>query len=188
MEWSFLVRAEDISAQGKIVQLEPNQTEKKALAKRLGIVALDDLKVKVKLSRENAHIVHVEGHLDARVTQKCVVSLEPIETDISEDFEAWFADESRAVNFKKAQHEAQNKKELMELPMLEEADDPEPMENGMIELGDLSAQYLSLSIPAYPQKEGVAYQNPEPEEAPKADKTHLKVNPFAALKDWRPKD
>lgn len=186
VEWSILIRADEIQPSGKTIEISPDDAAKQALAKRLDIVSLDDLKAKLTLKRENAHIVHVKGTFEARVKQKCVVTLEPVETDVSDEFEAWYADQSQAVSFKRAQHDAQSKKELMEMPMLDEAEDPEPMINGAVDVADLVTQFLSLAIPPYPTKEGISYSVQV--EEPKAPKNNLKLNPFAALKDWRPKD
>ncbi len=186
-EWSVIVRVDDVPSNGKAMELAPNQGEKKALAGRLNILELQELKAKVQLNRQAAHILHVKGKFDAKIKQACVVTLEPIETVIKDEFEAWFADEKQAISFKKAQHEAQTKKELLDLPILDESEAPEPMENGEIDVGDIIAQFLSLAIPPYPHKEGIEYENVEPEE-PKLDKNPMKVNPFAALKNWRPKD
>ncbi len=184
--WSLMVRAEDVPQAGKKMDISPDADTRKALAKQLDILELKDLKATLSLSRNIAHIVHIKGELKAKVKQACVITLEPVETNLTDEFEAWYADENQAVSFKKAQYEAQSKKELMDVPMLDESEDPEPMVNGAVDVADLVTQYLSLAIPPYPTKEGITYsvQVEEPKEA----KNPLKLNPFAALKDWRPKD
>ena len=185
MEWSVFVRAEDVPPNGKTLEITPNPKEKKALAKRLDVLSVEDLSAKVQLKRDTPHIVHVTGVLEAIVKKSCVVTLEPIDIPIKEEFEGWYADESQAVSFRRAQHEAQSKKDLLDIPMLDESEDPEPMVNGQIDVGDLATQYLSLAIPLYPVKEGVELKASEPD-VQKGNP--MKVNPFAALKDWRPKD
>ena len=184
--WSQLIRAEEVPQNGKTIELSPDEAMKKALAKQLDIAELKDLKAKLTMSRENAHIIHIKGTLNAKVKQSCVITLEPVESDITDEFEAWYADEKQAVSFKRAQHDAQSKKDLLDVPMLDESEDPEPMVNGAIDVADLVTQYLSLSIPPYPTKEGLSYSVQV--EEPKEVKNPLKLNPFAALKDWRPKD
>ncbi len=185
-EWSVPVAVDEIPAQGKSFEITPADDEKKAIAKRLGLVSLDGLKAKVEVMRESGHVVQVKGALSAAVTQSCIVSLEPVTSEIEDVFEAWYADHEQALSFKRAQHEALNKKELADLPMLEENEDPEPIENGHIDIGELVTQYLSLSINPYPQKEGTEYANKEQEQKESPDK--LRPNPFAALKNWRPQD
>ncbi len=185
-EWSFPIPAEDIPASWKSYALTPTTEQSKAIAKRLDLISLDALDADVRVERKG-HVVEVEGKFKAKVTQKCVVTLEPLEAELEDSFEAWFADQEQVVSFKKAQHEALNKKEMMDLPMLEENEDPEPIEDGHIDLGELVVQYLSLSVNPYPHKEGVEYENKEPEHK-RPQRETLRPNPFAALKNWRPKD
>ena len=54
-----------------------------------------------------------------------------------------------------------------------ERDPPEPIVNGRIDLGAVTAEFLALGLDPYPRKPGVAYE-PAPERDP-AD------SPFAAL-------
>ena len=185
-EWSFPIVAEEIPASWKSYTLSPSEPESKAIAKRLDLISLDALEADVRVERKG-HVVEVEGKFKAKVTQRCVVTLEPLKAELEDSFEAWYADHEQVVSFKKAQHESMNKKEMMDLPMLEENEDPEPIEDGKIDLGELVVQYLSLSVEPYPHKEGVEYENQEPE-VKRPQRETLRPNPFAALKNWRPKD
>lgn len=186
-EWTYLIVADEVTAHGKSHRISPNESERKAIAKRLDLVSLDSLDAELKVRRQSrGHVVEVSGTFHARVTQRCVVSLDPLQVDITDSFEAWYADHDQALSFKRAQHEAMSKREMMDLPMLEEQEDPEPIENGRIDLAELVVQYLSLAIEPYPHKEGSDYENKEPERA--APRESLRPNPFAALKNWRPKD
>lgn len=187
IEWSVPTRAEDITSAVKTVEVSPDEAEAEALARRLELLSLREFRAKLQLNRTSPHIIHVKGSLEAKVSQSCVLTLEPVDSEVKDEFEAWYSDESEAISFKKAQREAQSKKELLELPMLEEEEDPEPVINGQIDLGDLVSQYLSLAIPPYPTKEGLSY-SVQVEEPKEAGKNNMKLNPFAALKDWRPKD
>ena len=130
-------------------------------------------------------VIHVMGHIDAKITQSCVVTLEPIETTISENFEAWYADPAAAVSLTRARHDRQASKGSKEMPVLDERDDPEPVIDGKIDIGELVTQYLSLAIDPYPHKEGVRYEKGDDESGPV--KSDLQKNPFAALKDWKNK-
>lgn len=185
-EWPYPIAVEEIPSQGRSFAISPDAAQKKAIAKRVGVVSLDDLQAKLEVMRDGGHVIQVKGELNAAVTQNCVVTLEPLKVQIEDVFEAWYADHEQALSFKRAQHEALNKKELADLPMLEEHEDPEPIENGHIDLGELVTQYLSLAINPYPQKEGTDYANKD--EDPKPGRDNLRPNPFAALKNWRPKD
>jgi len=101
-----------------------------------------------------------------------------------EEFEGWFADKDAAVSLAKVRKEKMIEKGKTELPILEERDDPEPIVEGMIDLGELCVQHLSLAINPYPHAEGVEYEHGD--DAAQGEGFSFK-NPFAALKDWKAK-
>ena len=127
--------------------------------------------------------VHVSGSLTAKVTQLCVVTREPVQQEIETAVEGWFADTGEAVSLARARHEKQGRKMDADLPMLEEEDDPEPLVDGQIDLGELVTQHLSLAIDPYPHKEGVVFE--QAEMPGKSAPPPVRRNPFAALKDWK---
>lgn len=184
-EWSYLIPEERAGVEITDLTISPAAEEAQALCQRLNLVTLDGLSAQMKIERlSGGMVVHVKGRLTAHVVQSCVVSLEPVETDIDETFEGWFANQDNTVILAKARRARQNADG--EAPILEEKDDPEPIVNGHIDLGELATQYLSLALDPYPRAPGVgtgeegdvaAYSD-----APGAD---LRRNPFAALKDWK---
>ena len=65
-------------------------------------------------------------------------------------------------------------------PLLEEKEDPEPVVNGYIDLGEVVTQFLSLALDPYPHKEGVTHDLTD-EDADIERKTRKIENPFAKL-------
>ena len=65
-----------------------------------------------------------------------------------------------------------------EMAELGDVDQPEPIVKGIIDLGELVAQYLSAALPLYPRKEGVQYEG-------NSDLTPVSQenNPFLQLKE-----
>jgi len=189
-EWEISIHIDDVPSGGKNMVLRANEQECRAIAQRIACMAVDNLEARLRLDLINGgHVLHVKGHLQADVMQACVVSGAPVESRVDEEFEAWFADYSKALPFKKAQHEARVRLEGDDVPMLDEKDDPEPLTDGRVDLGDLVIQYLSLALNPYPRKEGAAAEGGIDVKA--EDETpvkQLRPNPFAALKNWRPKD
>jgi len=186
-EWSHFIRAEEVPSGGQWVTLAANENEREEIAGRLGIRSIDKLEAKLHLLPKNSgHILEVDGNLAADVVQNCVMTLEPIGSHIEDQFSAWYADYDRAASFTKAQHDRKAKIELEELPIMEEEEDPEPMVGGQVDLAELVVQYLSLAINPYPHSDSVKSEKNEPKE--QAFGGTLRVNPFAALKNWRPKD
>jgi uncharacterized metal-binding protein YceD (DUF177 family) len=170
-------------------EASPRQLE--FLAKRYGVTSVDSLTGHATLIREtDGMTIAATGHFKAEVTQACVTTLEPVKDTIEEDFEAWFLDESQAKSFKKAKKlkadaetdDPFNVEEDEETMMVSERDEPEPVVNGQVDVGELVAQYVSLAINPYPHSEkaravGYVGDGQEPE----------KPNPFAVLKDLKVK-
>lgn len=183
-EWSHIFDVEDLTDKPEKLTISPDEEQVKALLNRLGVSGLQNLTAELSLQRQN-QIVYVQGAVSAKVTQPCVVTLDPVETEIKDEFEAWFADPEDAVSIAKARRERETKKGGSELPMLDESEDPEPITEGQIDLGELATQYLSLAINPYVHAEGVEYELGDDSEQAQASET--RENPFAALKDWKDK-
>jgi uncharacterized metal-binding protein YceD (DUF177 family) len=116
--------------------------------------------------------VHVTGNVRARVGQTCVVTLDPIENDIDEPIDLIFAPPEQIPQLA----------DLVEVTAEADAeipDPPEPIENGVIDLGRLATDALFLGIDPYPRKPDAVFEAP-PVDADPED------HPFAALKALRP--
>lgn len=195
-EWSFKIEAERIGPTPAAYDIRPNPEEAEALAARFKLEALEDLSAHLTLTRERGFVIHVAGKMTARVVQPCVVTADEVATTIDEAFEAYFSDKGNTIPFARARADLQAKQggEDVEMEMLDERDAPEPVDaDGTIDLGELTSQYLSLAIPAYPR----APHAPAPVEAPEREGDGDEVkgispltgaeNPFASLKDWKDK-
>ena len=185
-EWSHFWSVGELKEGQKTLKISPNEAESARLAQRLGLLSLDKLEAEITISHGAGEVrYNVAGRFSADVTQKCVVTLDPVQSHLEDEFEAWYADSDAAIPLAKARHEKLNEKGHGELPIREERDDPEPLVDGKIDLGELVTQYLALSINPYPHAEGA-------EEVMKAQEKEAKEdaevkNPFAALKDWKDK-
>lgn len=185
-EWSHFFDVSKLDDGPVQLTLEPSDEERKRLALRLGVIAVDMLKCDISLKQESgSNIVHVIGTMQADLTQKCVVTLEPVAAHVEDEFEAWYADSEAAVSLSKVKQEKASKGGNAEVKMLEEHDDPEPIINGKIDLGELVSQYFSLSINPYPHAEGVHYKVGDDTDF-KAEESDVN-NPFAVLKEWKGK-
>lgn len=107
------------------------------------------------------------GTLEASVTQPCVVTLEPVETLVTESFE---------VEFRPGLPEAAGIPEFDAL----EARDIEPLEGESLPVGRIVYDHLASAIPAYPRKEGIAF---EPPPAPKEPEPP--AGPFSVLESLK---
>ena len=183
-EWSYLF---DVSALGDAPQslnISPDFESCTRLARRLNIISVDSLSAQLTIKRiSGSASIHVEGTLDANITQECVVTGDSIETQIRDPFEAWYGEDNKTVSLTKKRQEKMLEKGHTELPMIEEQDDPEPVVDDHIDVGELVTQYLSLGINPYPKADGASYESSDlHDKDPFAFK-----NPFAGLKDWKDK-
>jgi uncharacterized metal-binding protein YceD (DUF177 family) len=112
--------------------------------------------------------VQVTGRVTARVVQTCVVTLDPVENEIDEPVDIMFAPASQIPV--QAKIATKDEGDDAELP-----DPPEPILNGVIDLGALAAEYLLLGLDPYPRKPGAEFDPPKEEIDPDE-------HPFAALK------
>ena len=111
-----------------------------------------------------------------------MVTGEPVPAEITDDFEAWFIDQDKAVSFAKIRQDKLKANSHAEMPILEERDDPESLLDGQIDLGEQVVQFLSLSLNPYPHAEGADYPLKEGDREAMSD---IRKNPFAVLKDWK---
>lgn len=183
-EWSVLVDAQTVTNHPQKLRISAGEGERKALVKRLDIHQINSLSADLTLYREKGNVIHVNGLMKAHVVQSCSISADPVQTQIEETFEGWYADQDRIVMLAKARHEKLGRLADSELPIMDESEDPEPLVNGMIDVGELVVQSLSLSLDSFPRRRGL-------EEAESVDVLvepegqALRKNPFEALKNWK---
>ncbi|MES2729701.1 MAG: DUF177 domain-containing protein [Pseudomonadota bacterium] len=183
VEWSVPIDVDKVSSTPLPLSISPSDSERSAVARRLGVTEVNDLKAEIVLvNMIGSHLIQVNGTLSATITQSCVVTLQPIETHIRDEFETWFADAAQAIPYARAKQDVQRKASGQEIEILNEKDDPESIVNGKIDIGELVVQYLSLSIDPYPHAPEVDDDRPETISA------GTEISPFAALAALRPKN
>ncbi len=160
---SHPVRVEDIPQSGLELRLAPSESERAALSTFLEVPAIPTLGAHFKLVRKG-HRVRVEGEIVGEVIRTCVVSLDDFPMAIKEVISLVF-DEKADPNA-----------ELSE----EEADAPEPLIGGVIDLGGLLSEFTALGLDPYPKKPGAIFSF--------HDKGDVEENPFAALSALKSKD
>ncbi|MEM6781406.1 MAG: hypothetical protein AAF569_06040 [Pseudomonadota bacterium] len=185
-EWSYRIDADDINDKPQSFYLSADEQECKDIARRLNVDSIERLEATLNISREAAGQIYVEGSLKSKVIQKCVVSMDPVEDWIEEEFDAWFADKEQTVSFVEAKKNRETKKGHAEVEITEEHEDPEPLHDGFIEAGELVTQYLSLAINPYPHAEGATHEYGD-DAIPSSEPSEARKNPFEALKNWKGK-
>lgn len=172
-EFSRPIRADKIGREPKHRHIEANPAECAALARRLGVVELRRLVADVTLRRGVGGRIELGGEFQAELVQLCVVSLEPVPARIAEAF-----------SIELIEPPPDGTPEAVEaLIALDAADPPEPIRDGVIDLGEAVVQQLAVAIDPYPRAPGAAADWPGKEsEAPDADRGR---RPFAGLDSAR---
>lgn len=167
------------------IAAEPHELE--TLARTDGIPAIGALEAEFRVSEQGKEI-RVAGEVRARITQECVVTLEPFESELVEPVDVRFAfaaspaapePPSRERMSRRRQTQAQAAQERRarhapDFPAHEEDDPPDPIVGGKIDLGALAAEFMALGLDPYPRKPGAEFASAEFED--EADES-----PFAQL-------
>ncbi|MGB1117932.1 MAG: YceD family protein [Parvibaculales bacterium] len=144
MTLDYVIRVEDVPPTGRDASFEVPEEMRATLTERFGVKNLDALKVDARLVPLDKECVHVTGTVQGRVEQICGVTLEPMWTDIAQSFSAEFQPESMVAKFVIPDDDF-------------ETDLPETLQDGAANIGELAIQVFAMEIPAYPRKEGAAF-------------------------------
>jgi uncharacterized metal-binding protein YceD (DUF177 family) len=159
--WSVPVTVDEVPPEGRHLALAADAAARTAVAKLAGVSSISRLGAEFDITRHGADGLHVAGQVSATVGQTCVVTLEPIESDVVEAIDLTFVagEPPRSAANDRAG----------------ETDDelPEPLAGGAVDLGAIATEFLLLGIDPYPRKPDAVFVPPAREEH--AD------NPFAAL-------
>ncbi|WP_245651135.1 YceD family protein [Paramagnetospirillum marisnigri] len=153
--------------------IEAEPAERAAVARRLDLVELTSLVAMVELKPlARSGFIAVNGRLTARVVQTCGVSLLPVAAVVEEEFHLTFAPPEAMLE----------EAEEIELS-LDAEDPPDPIEDGIIDIGEVVVEHLALALDPFPRAPGVTFEAPpEPEDEPET-----KPNPFAVLARLHPR-
>ena len=148
--WSVPVVVEDIPDTGQQLELEAPETNRDAIARLAGLRSLLRLTARFDLARQGGG-VHVSGRVTARVGQNCVVTLEPIESDVEEAVDLVFLPGNAAstAGTETEIHVKQGDEAL------------EPLVGGIVDLGKVATEFLLLGIDPYPRKAGAKFVPPK---------------------------
>lgn len=150
-EFSVEIKLESIGEDPREIDLEAKQEEKFALAQRFGLVSVDSFEAHLTLTwLKTGRILSVTGQISAAVTQSCVVTLDPVPATIAEEVDIVFARESADTGD------------------VIDPNEVELLEGETLDLGEISAEELSLALDPYPRHRDI-------------DPEALKLGPGASL-------
>jgi hypothetical protein len=166
--WSVPVTVAQIPDTGLHRDIEAGPGAREAMAADAGLREILSASASLEVTPKGGGRFQVAGHVRARIGQTCVVTLDPIENDIDEPIDLIFAPPEQIPELADLVDDAVE-------GAAETPDPPEPIVNGIIDLGRLATDALLLGIDPYPRKPDAVFEHevtaPDPED-----------HPFAALK------
>lgn len=164
-ELSRRVAVRDIGDSDVCVDVVPSEDERRALAARFDLLALDRFAGRARLARTRARdgsgpAIRVDLDYEADVVQRCVVTLDPVPAHVAETGAIVEYAEGRVP-------------EAEDLPV-DGIDPPEALEGEEIDVGELLAQHLGVALDVYPRSPGATLEFAD------TDRDTVR-HPFAAL-------
>ncbi|PZA11928.1 DUF177 domain-containing protein [Rhodopseudomonas palustris] len=110
--------------------------------------------------------VHLTGRVRAKVTQTCVVTLDPVDKAVDETVDLTFLPPEQIRELADSVDDNGDP---------DPSDPPEAIERGIIDIGRVATDALYLGLDPYPRKPDAVFE-------PMVDLVDPDMNPFAALK------
>jgi uncharacterized metal-binding protein YceD (DUF177 family) len=169
--WSLPVRHDAVPEAGLHRELVADETTRAAVAAVAGAQALPRLQASFDLTRQGSGL-KLQGEVVATVEQICVVTLEPMTSDVRESIDLVFVP-AEAEPFPEPDG-------ISDAIDPDAPDEPELLVNGTVDLGAVATEFLLLAIDPYPRKPDAVF------DAPKVPGEDPAANPFAALAKLKP--
>jgi len=151
--WRVPMSIGDVPEGALRVELEADEPTCRAVAEAAGVNEIAQLKACFDLARRGRNGLHVVGTVSALVGQLCVVSLEPVVNQVEEAIDLVFGPDTAVETSARSLDIA-----------IDATDPPEPLVNGVVDLGAIATEFLILGIDPYPRKAGAAFVAPPDEE------------------------
>ncbi len=170
-EFSRPFSVRDIAPEGRSETLSATFDECDAVAGRFGVEAIKSLSATLNIQPWKRGGFRVRGDASAKITQICVVTLEPFEQVIQASLDQVFVEKSSSLVADQA-----------DVVVSIDDEDIGYIEDDNIELGEFAVEALCLELDPYPRKQGAEFSSSTDGDA--ADNVK-KENPFAVLKQLK---
>ncbi|MDB5524432.1 MAG: hypothetical protein JWM58_2195 [Rhizobium sp.] len=173
--FSYAVKVGHVSHNPLEVHVEADDRERTALAKLWNVLSLEELAADLKIRRWKKDGVKVFGEIRGKVTQACIVTLDPVKSEIHEEIDQIFVPEGSPV----ARIPANDDGELVIDP--DGPDLPETFSGDTIDIGAIVAEFAAMGLDPYPRKPDAEFKEP----VQNSGETDRKPSPFAVLKNLK---
>lgn len=167
-ELSRPVIVDDLPNHGSKIDLQPTTEEFAAIAARLELITLSQFEGVITIRPEMGREISVDGEITASFIQNCVVTGDPVEQEITFSLNRRYSEE--ASEFDDLDEDDDSITDSID-------DGPDPIEGGIVDVGEAAVEELALQIPPYPRAPGAEFDDILEDIGNNDDKP----NPFAKL-------
>ncbi|GBF26396.1 hypothetical protein MnTg02_01435 [bacterium MnTg02] len=165
-----------IPQDGVEIRIEPGPEDRAMLAENLKLLALDKMESHLEIIPVGEESFRVRGTLSADVTQNCVISLDPVTSQISEQIDVEFRPKPRDGSEIMQENPIGGVKQ----DVLTEKEFEE-YEAGKLVLGALVVEILASALDPYPRKRDTEFSWGSGNNDDGAVEKSLSESPFAKL-------
>lgn len=159
LPFSRPIRVDKIPEDGADLEIDATQQECAAIAAAADLPAVSALSARFRIDRQSGRRYEVSGELRARFSQICVVTLDAFDTDLSRPIDIMFAEVDPPATVGKGRRDVSAEPASVPLSTDGEDDPPDPVVDGIIDLGDIAFEFLLLARDLYPRKPGVEFSD-----------------------------
>lgn len=164
---SYPIDVRRLPEKGFPVVIEPDAAQRAELASAHALLSVERFRGELLLKGWKRGGVIVTGRVRAKIVQECVVTLEPLESEIDEAVDVVFVPEGSALS--------RDTIEEGELVLSADGPDlPETFDGVSVDAGATAEEFFALGIDPYPRKKGA--------QLPSAGSSDGNETPFAALR------
>ena len=150
--WNILLAVQDIPPEGRQHHLVADASARAAIARFADVPEVLRLEADMTVTPHGSDGVHVTGQVSATVGQVCVVTLEPMRSEVREDIDILFLREPPDT--------AEAEEDDGEEPGKIGDERIEALQGGTIDLGAIATEFLMLGIDPYPRKPDAKFAAP----------------------------
>lgn len=159
LPWHVPVALDDVPEEGQHFDLSADADTRAAVARMAGLRDLPRLEASFDVNRHGRAGLHVAGRISATAGQTCVVTLEPLANEVTENVDLLFEPPPAVPQDAEATDASDRPPD----------DQTERLVDGTVDLGALATEFLILGLDPYPRKPGAVFQppaDPRPDEGP----------------------
>jgi hypothetical protein len=157
---SFNASVTRLPQKGLPVVIDADDRQREALAAAHGLLSVEKFHAELLVTPWKRNGVKVSGHVEADITQECVVTLDPLQAKIDETVEGLFLPEDSKLG--RLGFEGGGEIHID----ADGPDSPETFSGDTIDVGALAEEFFGLGIDPYPRKPGAELTAGSEDESP----------------------